>query len=88
MKKVYLLLTCLFGGAVLVADPQTELVNFFKKINWSAAFEQLKHSRDLEIVCCALLFAMSTMLMLFALMTNHVYIYWHRHCLGCRLQQL
>lgn len=77
MRNLSLLFLCLFTSTVLIAQPQEELVNFFKKINWSKAFERLKNSRDLEIICCTLLFAISTMLMLFALLTNHIYMYWH-----------
>ena len=73
MRNLSLLFLCLFAGTVLAE----ELINFFKKINWSKAFEQLKNSRDLEIICCALLLTISTMLMLFALLTNHIYVYWH-----------
>ena len=77
MRNLSLLFLCLFTSTVLVAQPQEELINFFKKINWSKAFEQLKNSRDLEIICCALLLTISTMLMFFALLTNHIYVYWH-----------
>jgi len=77
MRKSLMMLLSLFCCSLLCAEVSDELVRFFKKVNWNSALTQLKNPRGLELMCMGVVFAFSTFVMFFGLLTNQMYLYSH-----------